>query len=170
MKLLIYLRIIFLQDSTLFRTNYFLHFLWRHEIFNHFLYASFVINVLSRFENKDRNLNSQVRTIISILNQQMFNLNSSLNVLIIENFEKQQKQSVKIESKLNDFLNDKIAFIMTSMKRRKFLDVNTKKAFILIDSQFQKVASTFFFVFFISSSRFKSISFVFFFKRASFLF
>ena len=89
LKLLIYLRMIFLQDSSLFRANYFLHFLWRHEVFNYFLYASFVINVLSRFEDKDQNLDSQVRTIISILNQQMFNLNSSLNALMIENFEKQ---------------------------------------------------------------------------------
>ena len=65
----------------------------------------------------------------------MFNLNNSLNALMIESFEKQQKQNVKIENKLNDFLKDKIAFIMTSMKRRKLLNVNTKETFISIDSQ-----------------------------------
>ena len=65
----------------------------------------------------------------------MFNLNSSLNILIIENFEKQQEQNVKIENKLNDFLKSKIVFTMTSMKRRKFFDINTKEAFISIDSQ-----------------------------------
>ena len=52
-----------------------------------------------------------------------------------ESFEKQQEQSVKIEGKLNDFLKSKIVFTMTSMKRRKLLDVNTKEVFILIDSQ-----------------------------------
>ena len=58
LKLLIYLRMIFFQNSSLFRTNYVFHFLWRHEVFNHFLYTSFIINVFSRFENKNRNLNS----------------------------------------------------------------------------------------------------------------
>ena len=53
------------------------------------------------------------------------------------------------------------------MKRRKLLDVNTKKIFILIDLQFQRLAST---IFFISSSRFKSIFFVSLFKRVSFSF
>ena len=53
---------------------------------------------------------------------------------------------------------------MTLMKRRKLFDVNTKKIFISIDSQFQRLVST---IFFISSSRFRSIFFVLFFKRAS---
>ena len=66
----------------------------------------------------------------------MFNLNSSLNILMIESFKKQQKQSVKIENKLNDFLKNKIAFTMILMKRQKLLDVNTKEIFISIDSQF----------------------------------
>ena len=65
----------------------------------------------------------------------MLNLNNLLNVLMIENFKKQQEQNVKIENKLNDFLKSKIAFTMTSMKRRKLLDVNTKETFISIDLQ-----------------------------------
>ena len=97
----------------------------------------------------------------------MFNLNNSLNILMTEIFEKQQEQSVKIENKLNDFLKNKIVFTMTSMKRRKLFDVNTKKASISIDSQFQRFAST---AFFTSSSRFKSISFILFFKRVLFSF
>ena len=91
---------------------------------------------------------------------------------MIKSFEKQQEQSAKIKNKLNDFLNDKIAFIITLMKRRKLLnvDVNTKETFISIDLQLQKLASIFFFVFFILSSRFKLTSFVLLFKRASFSF
>ena len=88
-------------------------------------------------------MNSQIRTAIFILNQQMLNLNNFMIVLIIESFEKQHKQATKIKNKLNDFLKNKIIFIITSMKNQKLLTTTTIAIFIFIDSRLQFLSTHF---------------------------
>jgi len=63
----------------------------------------------------------------------MFNLNILLLSLIFDNFNLQSKQTTKVKSKLNDFLNDKIIFKLISIKRQKLFDLTTKNMFIFID-------------------------------------
>ncbi|KAG6081654.1 hypothetical protein E4U16_007148, partial [Claviceps sp. LM84 group G4] len=48
-----------------------------------------------------------------ILGQQVLNLQSSLTAMISTGFEKQQQYTQQLKSKLDDFLEDRIAFQMT---------------------------------------------------------
>ena len=57
--------------------------------------------------------------------------------LIIEDFEKQYKQATKMKNKLNNFLKNNIAFIITSMKNQKLLTTTTIAISIFIDSRLQ---------------------------------
>ena len=134
LKLLAYLRVVFLQDSVLLRSQYPQHSLWLLSIFKHPLYVSFAVDVAASLNDEGKNMNSQIRTVIPILGQQILNLNTSLTDLLIENFKNQQHQAMKMESKLNDFLESKIAFQMTPIKRQKLLhmveEVKTSETFI----------------------------------------
>ena len=67
----------------------------------------------------------------------MLNLNSFMIALIIEDFEKQYKQATKMKNKLNNFLKNNIAFIITSMKNQKLLTTTTIAISIFIDSRLQ---------------------------------
>ena len=143
LRLLVYLRIVFLQNSVFHRTQYFEHFLWHLNVFQHSLYIFFAIDVIVNLKNKNQDMNSQIRTIISILDQQMLNLNVSFTSMLIEDFKNQHQQTIKMKSKLNDFLKSKIVFTMTSIKRQKLFQFNTivknsktiQKNFIFIDSR-----------------------------------
>ena len=87
-------------------------------------------------------MNSQIRTVIFILNQQMLNLNNFMIVLMIECFEKQHEQTTKMKKKLNDFLKNKIIFIMISIKRQKLLNAATATTiFIFINSRLQFIST-----------------------------
>ncbi|CCE31025.1 uncharacterized protein CPUR_04876 [Claviceps purpurea 20.1] len=67
-----------------------------------------------------RDLDSQIRTAMPILgqqlSQQLLNLQSSLTAMISTGFEKQQQYTQRLESKLDDFLEGRIAFQMTPVK------------------------------------------------------
>jgi len=52
-----------------------------------------------------------------LLKQQVLNLNILLSSLIFDSFNLQREQTTKIKSKLNNFLNDKIIFELTLVKR-----------------------------------------------------
>jgi len=72
---------------------------------------------------------------MSLLEQQMLNLNVSLLNLILDNFNSQRKQATKIKSKLDDFLDNKIIFELILVKRQKLLNLATKNTSISIDSR-----------------------------------
>ena len=125
LRLLAYLRIVFLQDSVLHRAQYPEHSLWHLDVFQHPLYTSFATDVIASLKDKDRDMDSQIRTAIPILGQQVLNLNASLASMLTEGFKNQHQQAAKMEGKLDDFLEGKIAFTMTPVKRQKLLQFNT---------------------------------------------
>jgi len=67
----------------------------------------------------------------------VLNLNASLSNLILDDFNSQREQATRIESKLDDFPDDKITFELTLVKRQKLLDLATKDSPISIDSRLQ---------------------------------
>ncbi|CCE34937.1 uncharacterized protein CPUR_08876 [Claviceps purpurea 20.1] len=130
LKLLEYLRLVFLQDSVLLRTRYPGHSLWNLPVFSHPSYQPFAEDVTKSLDVGHRDLDSQIRTAMPILGQQVLNLQSSLTAMMSTGFEKQQQQFEKqqqqfekqqqhtqqLESKLDDFLGGRIAFQMTPVK------------------------------------------------------
>ena len=122
------------------------------------MYVSFAIDVVASLNDKDRDMNSQIRTTISILDQQMLNLNVSLISKLTKNFKNQHQQAMRMKSKLNDFLKSKITFTMISVKRQKMLqliatsDEFTKKS-ISIDSRLLSFFTFSISLFFVSSSK-----------------
>ena len=78
--------------------------------------------MLARLNDNNNDINSQIRLIILILKQQIFNLNSSIIDLAISVFNKQLKQLLKMENKFDNFLKNKIVFVFTSIKMQKFLN------------------------------------------------
>jgi len=94
--------------------------------------------VLACLNNNSKDINSQIRLTISILKQQILNLNSSIIDLIISNFNKQLKQSLKIKSKLDNFFKKKIVFVFILIKTQKLLNAITiKNISCTIDSRLQ---------------------------------
>ena len=69
LKLLNYLRVVFLQDFVILRSRYSTHSLWHHEVFKHSLYLVFVVDVAAHLENKDRDIDTQIRLAMSLLEQ-----------------------------------------------------------------------------------------------------
>ena len=122
------------------------------------MYVSFAIDVVANFNDKNRNMNSQIRTTISILDQQMLNLNAFLINKLTKNFKNQHQQTMRMKNKLNDFLKSKITFTMISVKRQKMLqfiaisDEFTKKS-IFIDSRLLFFFTFSISFFFVSSSK-----------------
>ena len=57
----------------------------------------------------------------------MLNLNNFIINLVISNFNKQLKQSLKIENKLNNFLKNKIIFVFILFETQKLLNATTIK-------------------------------------------
>ena len=80
---------------------------------------------MASLNDKDRDLDSQIRTAIPILGQQVLNLNTSITGMLTEGFKNQLQQAAKMEGKLDDFLEGKIAFTMTPVKRQKLLHWTT---------------------------------------------
>jgi len=70
-------------------------------------------------------MDSQSRIAISILGQQVLNLSSSITGLITNGFDKHLEHALKIEGKLDDFLEGKIAFQMISVKLSRLLNTAT---------------------------------------------
>jgi len=81
--------------------------------------------VLAYLNNNNKNINLQIHLIILILEQQILNLNNFITNFIISNFDKQLKQSLKIENKLNNFLKNKIIFVFILFKTQKLLNAIT---------------------------------------------
>jgi len=82
----------------------------------------------------------------------VLNLNASLSSLILDGFNSQREQTTRMKGKLDDFLDNKITFELTPIKRQKLLDLATKDTPISIDSRFQPSSSTTF-VSFVSSTK-----------------
>ena len=78
--------------------------------------------------NQNKDIDSQIQIAISILDQQILNLNSSITSLIINDFDKHFEYTLKIEDKLDNFLENKIVFQIISIKLSKLLNTT-----ILID-------------------------------------
>ncbi|KAG6118819.1 hypothetical protein E4U14_006280 [Claviceps sp. LM454 group G7] len=104
LKLLAYLRLVFLQDSVLLRTRYREHSLWNLPVVSHPSYQPFAEDVLKSLDVGNRDLDSQIRTAMPILGQQVLNLQSSLTAMMSTGFEKQQQYTQQVERKLDDFL------------------------------------------------------------------
>ena len=144
LKLLNYLRVVFLQDSVILRNRYPTHSLWHHKVFKHPLYLTFAANVIARLDDKDRDMNSQIQLAIPLLGQQVLNLDASLSSLIAGGFNQQREQAEKLEGKLDDFLDGKITFELTPIKRQKVLGMmaNSRDTPISIDPRLQASSST----------------------------
>ncbi len=143
LSLLAHLRLVFLQDSVLLRADYPQHSLWNLEVFKHPQYTSFAIDVLAHLNDDDKDMDSQIRLAIPILRQQVLNLNSSITNLVTDSFNKQLEQSLKMEGKLDDFLEGKIAFAFTPIKAQKLLNAAAvRDAPCAIDPRLQSSATT----------------------------
>lgn len=135
LKLLVYLRVVFLQDSVLLRAQYPEHSLWKLAVFRHPLYFSFASEVAGGL-NENRDLDSQIRTAMPILGQQVLNLNNTLTGQVAEGFKTQLEATAKLEGKINDFLEGKISFALTPVRTQQLLAVaNSADASIPIDPQ-----------------------------------
>jgi len=126
LKLLAYLRMVFLQDFVLLRVDFPHRCLWNLEVFKHLLHASFVTDILARLNDDGKDMNSHIRLAIPILGQQVLNVNSSMTDLATNGFQKQLENALKMEGKLSDFLQGKIAFQLTPVKAQKLCEASTK--------------------------------------------
>ena len=110
--------------------------------------------MLKHFNDDDKNLNSQIRIAISILKQQILNLNVFLIDLINKSFKKQKEIIVTIVNKLDNFLKSKIIFTMTFVKRKHFVKIainQNENEIISINSRFRNINSiAFIFISFVS--------------------
>ena len=118
LKLLAYLRIVFLQDSVLLRQKYPQHPLWNHRLFSLPAYDVFAKDVLAHLDHEEMDQNSLIRTALPHLGQQVVDLHTGLTNLMTAGFLKQKELFRQVEDKLDDFLTGKVTFTLTPTKIR----------------------------------------------------
>ena len=85
-RLLDYLRVVFLQDSVLLRQKYPQHPLWNHRLFSLPEYDVFAADVLAHLDEKEMDQNSLIRTALPQLGQQVVDLHVGLTSLMNAGF------------------------------------------------------------------------------------
>lgn len=84
-------------------------------------------------------MDSQIPLAIPILGQQVLNLNSSMLDILTNGFNKQLEHTSKLEGKLDDFLEGKVAFTFTPVKMQKLLNTSAATdSAIPIDPRLQR--------------------------------
>ena len=118
-KLLQFLRIVFLQDSVFLRQKYPRHPLFDHSLFNMPEYGVFAEAVLANSVEKATDQNTLIRTALPHLGQQVVDLHVGLSGLLNAGFQKQETRFNLMEGKLDDFLTGKVTFTLTPSNIRQ---------------------------------------------------
>lgn len=107
-KLLLYLRVVFLQDSAIFRSRFPDHPLFRHPRFLMPAYGAFAANVLANLDEKETDQNILIWQAMPHLGQTVVDLNGEMRAGFRQTHKMFNSRMDRVENRLADFLDGKV--------------------------------------------------------------
>ena len=111
-KLLLYLRIVFLQDSAIFRSRFPSHPLFTHILFSMPEYEIFAADVLANLDERETDQNILVRQALPHLGQQIVDTNTTMAAgfqKTCDLFNQLKEEFGEFRNELNDFTSGKVS-------------------------------------------------------------